>query len=94
MFNSSANYQDITIALAGMVLAAQNINDLAKHGRCDEDSFLTLVYSLFQQSPDDVNSIYKSITSITSEGYDNGDDCDYKGIHFAYNNILSGCSLT
>ena len=59
-------WQDITIALAGMLQAMQLIHELAQHGNCDQDSLKTCLNSVFILDASSTLAIYNDNQALQS----------------------------
>src|SRR4051794_37773230 len=57
-------YENITIALAGILQASFLINELAFKGQTQDTYFETCIYSLYQIDAPDVVSIYKDLKNL------------------------------
>jgi len=64
--NLSANFRDISIALAGMVQACSLVEQIAKTGYLKTDEFETAVQSLFIMSPNNTLEVFGSISNLQS----------------------------
>lgn len=56
--------RDQVIALAGLFQACQLVEKLARSGSAPADSFDTCMHSLFQQNPDSVEQVYRSVEAL------------------------------
>ena len=57
-------YENIAIALAGIVQAIGLVRELAQTGKMAEESFNASIYSLFQTEPNNIPSVFGSLKDI------------------------------
>ncbi len=61
---SNNNYQNITLALAGVAQAANLVNELAQHGNCLETAFTSSINSIYTLDSASVTEIYGGLVGI------------------------------
>lgn len=66
---SDQHYQKITIALAGIFQASALVHDLATTGSCDEETFNTVIQSLFKIDAPNVPAVYNGMEHL-KRGFD------------------------
>lgn len=57
-------FENITIALAGMVQAISLIREIAQTGKTNEPAFQTSINSLFQTHPENITAVYGKIEDL------------------------------
>lgn len=57
-------YEDMTIALAGIIQATSLVRQLAQTGKIPEEVFNTSIYSIFQTDPMDIASVYTNLHGV------------------------------
>lgn len=62
----SSNWNDISIALAGLLQACAQVEQLAKTGYLKTEEFETAVNSLYVTSPDSVLEVFGSVAALES----------------------------
>lgn len=57
-------YQDISLALAGIIQATVLVDELANHGTCNEESFQNSLSTIYKIDSDSVNDIFSGPAGV------------------------------